>query len=85
MSWAGLLGALRSAIHALSKGAAQDTQLLHDLTVGMDEETIRLQHVVEDLAHLHDQDLGTLELQRETLSFGDLAAPRPELLASGRG
>lgn len=75
------LGALRSAIHALSKGAAQDTQLLHDLTVGMDEETIRLQHVVEDLAHLHDQDLGTLELQRETLP---LATWLPRVLSSWR-
>ena len=65
------LGALRSAIHALSKGAAQDPRLLDDLTVGMDEETIRLQHVVEDLAHLHDQNLGTLELQRESLSLAD--------------
>lgn len=65
------LGALRSAIHALSKGAAQDPQLLHDLTVGMEEETVRLQHVVEDLAHLHDQNLGTLELQRESLPLVD--------------
>jgi signal transduction histidine kinase len=65
------LGALRSAIHALGKGAAEDPALLHDLTVGMDEETIRLQHVVEDLAHLHDQDLGTLELQRESLALGE--------------
>ncbi len=65
------LGALRSAIHALSKGAAQDAQLLHDLTVGMDEETIRLQRVVEDLAHLHDRDLGAFELQRESLPLHD--------------
>jgi two-component system, OmpR family, sensor histidine kinase BaeS len=65
------LGALRSAIHALSKGAAQDPQLLNDLIVGMDEETIRLQHVVEDLAHLHDRNLGTLELQCETLLLGE--------------
>jgi two-component system sensor histidine kinase BaeS len=75
------LGALRSAIHALSKGAAQDPQLFHDLTVGMDEETIRLQHVVEDLAHLHDQDLGVLELQRETLPLGTWL---PRVLASWR-
>jgi len=63
------LGALRSAIHALSKGAAQDAQLLQDLTVGMDEETIHLQHVVEELTHLHGQDLGALELQREELQL----------------
>jgi signal transduction histidine kinase len=75
------LGALRSAIHALSKGAAQDPQLLRDLTAGMDEETIHLQHVVEDLAHLHEQDLGTLELKREALS---LATWLPRILSPWR-
>jgi two-component system sensor histidine kinase BaeS len=75
------LGALRSAIHALSKGAAQDPQLFNDLTVGMDEETIRLQHVVEDLAHLHDRDLGTLELQCEALALGEWL---PHILSSWR-
>jgi two-component system sensor histidine kinase BaeS len=61
------LGALRSAIHALSKGAAQDAQLLADLTSGMEVETDRLQVVVEDLAHLHEQVLGDLELKLEPL------------------
>jgi two-component system, OmpR family, sensor histidine kinase BaeS len=65
------LGALRSAIHALSKGAAQDPKLLQDLTTGMDEETAQLQHILEDLAHLHDQNLGTLELKREPLQLGE--------------
>jgi signal transduction histidine kinase len=31
----------------------------------MDGEAARLQRIVEDLAHLHDQVLGTLELDRE--------------------
>jgi len=65
------LGALRSAIQALAGGAAQDPQLLKDLTEGMDEEAARLQHVVEDLAHLHDQGLGSLELQREPLALSE--------------
>lgn len=65
------LGGLRSAIHALSKGASQDPQLFKDLTVGMDDETLQMQKVVEDLAHLHDQDLGTLELHLEALQLGD--------------
>jgi two-component system sensor histidine kinase BaeS len=65
------LGALRSAIHALSKGAAKDPKLLQDLTTGMDEETAQLQHILEDLAHLHDQNLGTLELKREPLILGE--------------
>jgi two-component system sensor histidine kinase BaeS len=63
------LGALRSAIHALSQGAASDPQLLADLTNGMDEETGRLQHILDDLAHLHDQVLGALELDRKPLDL----------------
>ena len=65
------LGALRSAIHALSKGAGDDPQLLDDLTTGMDEETARLQHVLEDLAHLHDQVLGTLEMNLKPIALSE--------------
>jgi two-component system sensor histidine kinase BaeS len=57
------LGALRSAIQALAGGAAQDPKLLSDLTTGMDDQTARLQRLLEDLAHLHDQVLGPLELE----------------------
>jgi two-component system sensor histidine kinase BaeS len=58
------LGALRSAILALQRGANKDPGLQRELLLGMDEETERLQHLVEDLAHLHDQILGNLELDR---------------------
>jgi signal transduction histidine kinase len=65
------LGALRSAIQALAKGAAGEPELLADLTRGMDAEAARLQRVVEDLAHLHDQVLGTLELKLEAVDLGE--------------
>jgi len=65
------LGALRSAIQALAGGAGRDPQLLADLTTGMDDETARLQHLLEDLAHLHDQVLGTLELDYQPLAVSD--------------
>ncbi len=65
------LGALRSAIQALSRGAAQDPQLLDELAMGMDGEAARLQNIVEDLAHLHDQVLGTLELNCEPTVLQD--------------
>jgi two-component system, OmpR family, sensor histidine kinase BaeS len=68
------LGALRSAIHALSSGAANDPQLLSDLTEGMDDETARLQHVLDDLAHLHDQVLGGLEMHREPVALSEWLA-----------
>jgi signal transduction histidine kinase len=56
------LGALRSAIQALAGGAARDPKLLKDLTTGMDQEAARLQRLLEELSQLHDQVLGTLEL-----------------------
>jgi len=65
------LGALRSAIQALAGGAGRDPQLLADLTTGMDDETARLQNLLEDLAHLHDQVLGTLELDYKPLSISE--------------
>jgi two-component system sensor histidine kinase BaeS len=65
------LGALLSAIQALSKGAAHDPKLLNDLTTGMEEEVTKLQHVLDDLAHLHDQVLGTLELNLQPVALSE--------------
>lgn len=59
------LGALRSAIHALGKGAANDPILLADLTRGMDDETLRLQFLLDELANLYDKVTGSLELDRQ--------------------
>ena len=65
------LGAIRSAILALLHGADKDSQLANDLLTGMDEETVRLQHLLEDLAGLHDQVLGKLELNRSLVQLND--------------
>jgi signal transduction histidine kinase len=65
------LGALRSAIQALAGGAANDPQLLEDLTTGMDDQAARLQHLLEDLAHLHEQVLGTLEIEYQQVKISD--------------
>jgi two-component system sensor histidine kinase BaeS len=65
------LGALRSAIQSLAGGAAQDPKLLADLTTGMDDQAARLQHLLEDLAHLHEQVLGTLELEFQLLELSN--------------
>ena len=67
------LGALRSAIQALLGGARQDEVLHQELLVGMDGEVGRLQRLLDDLAQLHDQELGSLELNRQSV---DLAARR---------
>jgi len=58
------LGAIRSAIKALLKGADKDPQLAADLLNGLDDETARLQRLLNDLAGLQNQLLGQLELNR---------------------
>ncbi len=37
----------------------------------MDDQAARLQHLLEDLAHLHDQVLGTLELDYQPVELSD--------------
>jgi len=63
------LGALRSASQALLKGADQDPELRKDLLVGIDGEIARLQILLNDLAGLHDQLLGKIELQRQEITI----------------
>jgi len=58
------LGALRAAAEALLGGADEDTSLRQELLVGMDAELDRLEHLLRDLSSLHDEVLGTLELDR---------------------
>jgi signal transduction histidine kinase len=57
------LGALRSASQALLSGAGEDPQLRQELVQGMDDELVRLQGLLNELAHLHEQVLGSLDLE----------------------
>ena len=68
------LGALRSAIQALLSGADKDQELEHELLVGMDEETGRLQRLLDDLARLYDQALGSLEIVRRPIELAEWLA-----------
>ena len=65
------LGALRSAIQALQGGADDDASLRQDLLIGIDEELRRLQRLLDDVAGLHDQVLGTLELNRQPVNVNE--------------
>jgi signal transduction histidine kinase len=65
------LGALRSAIQALAGGAEKDPHLLKELTTGMDDQAARLQHLLDELAHLHDQVLGTMELDYQQVQLSE--------------
>lgn len=58
------LGALHAALQALSSEPDLDPRLLAEMLGGMIEETRRLQYLLDDLAQLHDQVLGALELDR---------------------
>jgi len=58
------LGAFHSAIQALLGGAADNPPLRSDLLAGMADEVGRMRRLLDDLATLHDQVLGSLELDR---------------------
>jgi signal transduction histidine kinase len=68
------LGAIRSAIQALLKGADKDPQLGSDLLNGMDSETARLQRLLDDLSGLYGQVIGKLELNRQSIQINDWLA-----------
>jgi len=59
------LGALRSASQALLGGAVNDPQLSRELLQGMDDELVRLQGLLNEVSHLHEQVLGTLDLRMQ--------------------
>lgn len=56
------IGALQAAIEALLNGADKDEAFRRQLLEGMAAETDRLQPLLANLTKLHDQVLGTLEL-----------------------
>jgi signal transduction histidine kinase len=62
------MGALRAGMYAIKKGAKHDPQLLDEMIDGMGIEMKSLQRLLDDLSQLHDQVLGTLELERERIS-----------------
>jgi signal transduction histidine kinase len=65
------LGAFRSATQALLGRSGEDPALRRELLIGMDEEAGRLGHLLDDLAGLHAQVLGTLELNRQPMALAE--------------
>jgi signal transduction histidine kinase len=65
------LGALCSALEALEAGAGEDAALRLELLAGVKDEVGRLQRLLDDLARLHDQVLGTLELARRPVVLSE--------------
>jgi len=65
------LGALHSAIEALVGGADEQPELRRELLLGMDGEVARLRRLLDDLARLRDELVGTLELNLRPLAMSD--------------
>jgi signal transduction histidine kinase len=65
------IGALRSANKAIRRGASQDPVLFDLLLSGTDQELERLEHLLEELSHLHDQVAGTLEMNLQALNLSE--------------
>lgn len=64
------LGAMRSAVFALSKGADQDPELEASLLSGIDAHTRELERLVDDLMHLHEYSSGKFEIHRRRIKLG---------------
>jgi two-component system sensor histidine kinase BaeS len=65
------LGAFRSATQALLGRSGDDVALRRELLAGMDMEVDRLGRLLDDLSRLHDQALGTLELNRQPTALSE--------------
>jgi two-component system sensor histidine kinase BaeS len=65
------VGAFRSATQALLGRSGEDAALRQELLAGMDAEVDRLARLLDDLAGLHDQVLGTLELNRQPTALSE--------------
>lgn len=65
------LGSLRMAVQVLLQGSKDDPQQLNELLDGIDYELAGLQRLLEDLAHLHEQMLGPLELDRKNIRISE--------------
>jgi signal transduction histidine kinase len=68
------LGAFRSATQALQGRSGEDAALRQELLAGMDAEIDHLGRLLDDLAGLHDQVLGTLELNRQPTALSEWLA-----------
>jgi two-component system sensor histidine kinase BaeS len=65
------LGALRAAVQTLMGRSGEDAVLRRELLTGMDDEILRLRRLLDDLAGLHDQALGTLKLNPQPIHLSE--------------
>ena len=65
------IGAMQAAIQALLGGADKDPEMRRELLEGMYAEVNRLHPLLDNLTNLHDQILGTMELNRRPIKLGE--------------
>jgi two-component system sensor histidine kinase BaeS len=63
------LGAVHSAVRALMGRSGGDAAIRQELLEGIEQEILRLGRLLDDLAELHDQVLGRLELDRRAVEL----------------
>jgi len=63
------LGAVQSAVQALLGRSGEDPAIRQELLAGVEQEIIRLERLIDDLAQLHGQILGSLELDRRPVEL----------------
>ncbi len=69
------LGAIKAAIQVLREGADEDATLRQELLAGIDKEISRLQPLLDDLAQLHGQVTGKIQLQKEAVALSKWLPP----------
>lgn len=69
------LGAMGSAVRALSSGAYQDDELREQLLNGLDTHIQSMQPLLDNLVQLHQQIIGLPELQRQSVSISKWLPP----------
>ena len=69
------LGAIRAAIHTLRLGAAEDDVARDELMKGIEDEVIRMQPLLDDLAQLHGQVTGKITLNRREVELSSWLPP----------
>jgi len=69
------LGAILSAIHVLRQAPGDDLEIRRELLAGAEAEINRMQPLLDDLAHLHGQVTGTLELAYQPTPLSEWLPP----------
>ncbi len=69
------LAAVMSAVHVLLQEPGNDPEIRRELLLGVENEVSRMQPLLDDLAQLHGQVLGSVELKLQTVSINEWLPP----------